>query len=343
MYELEHPEYFWFLLSIPLVVALYALWRLQKSKALKKFGSSRILELMAPQMSSNKMGLKIVLWLICLAAISLALVNPKVGSRLENVKRKGVDIVFAIDVSKSMLTEDVKPNRLEKAKLFISKSLDELVSDRVGIIIYAGEAYPQLPITTDYGAARMFLNSISTDLVPTQGTALAEALELSNSFFDDEDQKNRMIVVLSDGEDHEASYQGIAQSLNEKGTKIYTVGFGTERGGPIPVYSARSIVDYKKDKSGSIVLSKKNEASLKEIASISNAKYISGKDVSSAAKKFNDELSKMEKTEFETQVFSDYEDQFQWFLGLVLIIFLIDIFISERKTVWLEKLKNNED
>jgi Ca-activated chloride channel family protein len=276
--------------------------------------------------------------LLIIASIAIALVNPKVGSRLETIKREGVDIVFAIDVSKSMLAEDVRPNRIAKAKQIISQTLDQLVSDRIGIIIYAGQAYPQLPITTDYGAARLFLQTVNTDMIPSQGTAIAEALDLASRYFDDENQKNRILVVLSDGEDHEEGIKEAAQKAFDQGIKIYSVGIGTAKGAPIPDIRNGVNIGFKKDQSGQIVLSKLQEGSLKEMAGITDGGYIIGKNTRETVEAIIETIEQMEKKEFESQVFSDYEDQFQWFLGLALLLLVIDIFVLERKTQWLKRL-----
>jgi Ca-activated chloride channel family protein len=274
----------------------------------------------------------------------LALVNPQVGTRVETVKREGVDIVFAIDVSKSMLAEDVQPSRLERAKLAISRTLDELVSDRVGIITYAGQAYPQLPITTDYGAARLFLRNINTNLIPSQGTAIGEAIELATQYFDDADQKNRLLIILSDGEDHEEGIQDAIEQARENQIRVYTVAIGTERGGPIPIYSRGGRTGFKKDQNGEVVITKLNTALLKEIADQGDGELWDGNGTRSLVSKISDEIAIMEKKEFETTLFSDYEDQFQWFLAPALLLLIIELLILDRKTHWFQKLNLfNED
>tara|TARA_R110002072_G_scaffold3867_4_gene27647 strand:- start:2997 stop:4040 length:1044 start_codon:yes stop_codon:yes gene_type:complete len=346
MYELDNPYYLYLLISIPLVLLLYIAMISWKNKTRKAFGDPDLLKKLAPERSNNKLAIRFFLALAILASLSIALVNPKIGTSLEKVKREGVDIVFALDVSKSMLAEDIRPNRLEKAKQIISRTLDELVSDRVGIIIYAGQAYPQLPITTDYGAARLFLKSIDTDIIPSQGTAIGDAIDLATDYFDDEEQKNRMLVILSDGEDHEKGYEKAMEGAKENGINIYTIGLGTTQGGPIPDVVGQQRRGYKKDRSGEIVVSKLNPELLREISEASNGEYFNGKDIPKTIEFIQNSLNGMEKKEFETQVFSDYRDQFQWFLGLALILLVVDIFILERKTQWFKKLnlfENEED
>ncbi|MEQ9263374.1 MAG: VWA domain-containing protein [Owenweeksia sp.] len=346
MYELDNPYYLYLLAAIPVIILLFMAMIAWKRRVRRNFGDTHLLRKLAPERSSNKPLLKMILAVIAVAALSIALVNPKVGSRLETVKREGVDIVFALDVSKSMLAEDIQPNRLEKAKQLISRTLDELVSDRIGIIIYAGQAYPQLPITTDYGAARLFLKSVDTDIIPTQGTAIAEAIELATEYFDDEDQKNRVLVILSDGEDHEEGYQQATEKAKENGITILTVGVGTAKGAPIPDMRNGYRIGYKRDDQNEVVVSQLQTDILKEIASQSNGQYVNGSNTRQVVKFLMDTVADMEKKEFESQVFSDYEDQFQWFLGLALLFLVLDVFVLERKTQWFKRLNlfdNEED
>ena len=337
MYELDNPYYLYLLAAVPVVVVLFIAMMAWKRRIRKRFGDTRLLRELAPERSSNKPLLKMVLAVIAIAALSIALVNPKIGSRLETVKREGVDIVFALDVSKSMLAEDIQPNRLAKAKQLISRTLDELVSDRVGIIIYAGQAYPQLPITTDYGAARLFLQSVDTEIIPTQGTAIAEAIELATEYFDDEDQKNRVLVLLSDGEDHEEGYEEATQKAKENGITILTVGIGTAQGAPIPDMRNGYRIGYKRDEAGEVVVTQLQTDILKKIASQSNGEYVNGSNTRQVVKFLMDTIADMEKKEFESQVFSDYEDQFQWFLGIALLFLVLDTCILERKTQWFKR------
>ena len=345
MYELDNPYYFYLLVFIPLAILLY-LWNwLWKRKMRKAFGDEHLLEQLAPERSHNKPLLKLILAVLVIASLAMALVNPKVGTRLETVKREGVDLVFAVDVSKSMLAEDVRPNRLEKARQIISRTLDKLVSDRVGMIVYAGRAYPQLPITTDYGAARLFLQNVSTDIVPSQGTAIAEAIELATGYFDDQDQKNKVLVLLTDGEDHEEGFVEAAEEASEQGIKILAIGIGTERGAPIPEIRQGRNVGYKKDRQGEVVVSQLKPQTLRRIAQQTNGSYISGRDTREAVNFIVNQIEQMEKKEFEAQLYADYEDQFQWFLGLALLLIVIDSFILERKTQWFKRLGlfNNDE
>src|SRR5690606_2655781 len=215
---------------------------------------------------------------LCLAfaCIAIALVNPKIGTKFETVKREGVDIVFAVDVSKSMLAEDIAPNRLEKSKQLVTQIINNLASDRIGIIAYAGKAFPQLPITTDYAAAKMFLQSMNTDMLSSQGTAINEAINLAKTYYDDDDQTNRILIIISDGEDHGNDASRVAEEAAEAGIRIFTIGVGSTSGGPIPEKRNGIILNYKKDNTGETVITRLDETTLKNIADQANGQYING-------------------------------------------------------------------
>lgn len=343
MYQLEEPTYFYLLLLVPLLALVYLLYLNWRRKAQKYFGDKELIDRLSPDRSKTKPLVKFVIALAVVSFISLALVNPQIGSRLETVQREGIDLVFAVDVSKSMLCEDVQPNRLDRAKLIISRTLDELVSDRIGIITYAGRAYPQLPITTDYGAARLFLKNVNTNLIPSQGTAIGEAIDLATRYFDDMDQKNRLLVILSDGEDHEEGIDDVISKALEAQIKIFTIGIGTERGGPIPVKNRGIITGYKKDQNGEVVITKLNSSLLADIASQGEGNFFEGNSTRKAVEALMDTLMEMEKSQFETSLFADYEDQFQWLLAPALLLLLLDVFILERKTQWFKSLNLFDD
>jgi Ca-activated chloride channel family protein len=264
--------------------------------------------------------------------------NPKIGTQLETVKREGVDIVFAIDVSKSMLAEDIAPNRLEKSKRLVSAILNQLTSDRVGIIAYAAQAIPQLPITTDYSAAKMFLQALNTEMLSSQGTALDSAIDLSGTFFDDEDQTNRVIFLISDGEDHSEDASSAASRAAAMGIKIFTIGIGTEAGAPIPIKRNNVVESYKKDFDGEVVITKRNQEILEAIANATNGQYQDGNDTQAVLKFASEQLKAMDKKEFEAKKFVSYKDRFQPFLIAALLFLIIDLFLFETKTKWVQKL-----
>ena len=338
MYQIEEPKYFYLLFAVGVLLLMYLLVVFWKRRKQKQFADLRLLDQLSPERSSFKPALKVIMVALGLTLLVIALVNPKMGTQLKTVKRQGVDIVFAIDVSKSMLAEDIAPNRLEKSKQIVSKIIEELGSDRVGIIIYAGNAYPLLPITTDHGAARMFLQNAHPDMVSSQGTAINEALDLAKTFFDDDTQTNRFLFIISDGEDHEENSSETATELVDLGIKTYTIGIGTNKGNPIPIKRNGKFVGYKKDRNDEVVITKLNVETLKDIAEKGDGSYIYGNRTSSTIEYVENLLLKADKKEFETKQFSDYKDQFQWFIGFGLLFLLLDTFLLDKKTKWIQKL-----
>ncbi|MBT8317893.1 VWA domain-containing protein [Lutibacter sp.] len=338
MYQIEEPTYFIYLAIIPVIFVLFLLVFWWKKKTQKRFTDAHLMQKLSPSSSTFKSFLKIVMVSLGLAFLIVSLTNPKMGTKLETVKRQGVDIVFALDVSKSMLAEDIAPSRLDKAKQIVTKIIDNLGSDRVGIIIYAGNSYPLLPITTDHAAAKMFLQNANPDMVSSQGTAINEAIEKAITYYDNEEQTNRFLFIVSDGEDHEENTITLAQEAQKEGIKIYTVGIGSVDGGPIPMRNVGGGISYKKDSKGEVVITKMNEQVLKDIANEGKGRYINGNKTQETIDIINDVLVKAEKNEFESKQFSDYKDQFQWFIAFGILFLIIDILLLEKKTKWVQKL-----
>ncbi|SDL64490.1 VWA domain-containing protein [Kriegella aquimaris] len=339
MIQLDEKIYFYLLAIIPVMIVLFVLLLIWKKKTQKKFADPALLKRLTPNKSNFKSTLKLLFFLLGITFLTLGLVNPKIGTKLETVKREGVDIVFALDVSKSMLAEDIAPNRIEKAKRLISEIINQLASDRIGIIAYAGQAFPQLPITTDYGAAKMFLQSMNTDMLTSQGTAINEAVELATTYYDDEEQTNRVLFIVSDGEDHsEGSALDAVEPAVEEGIQIFTIGVGKSKGAPIPIKRNGVVESLKKDAQGEVVISKLNQKVLEDIAEEGNGEYIDGTNTEEAVNRIKELLNQMDKTEFEAKQFAEYKDQFQWFLGAGLLFLFLDVFILDRKTKWLKKL-----
>ena len=336
--QLEEKIWFWLLLLVPIIIFLFVIVQVWKRHAQNKFAHHQILKRLSPNKSHFKPILKLIILCLAFACLTIAMVNPKVGTKLETVKRQGVDIVFAVDVSKSMLAEDIAPNRIEKSKQLVTQIINNLASDRIGIIAYAGKAVPQLPITTDYAAAKMFLQSMNTDMLSSQGTAINEAIQLARTYFNDEEQTNRVLIIISDGEDHSDLSQDIAETAAEEGIKIFTIGVGSLKGAPIPIKQNGIVLNYKKDRSGETVVTKLNEETLRAIAEEANGQYINGLNTNEVVEAIRDILNKMDKKEFEAKEFAEYKDQFQWFLLLGIFFIIIDIFLLERKTAWLERL-----
>lgn len=338
MYQLDQHIYFYLLLVIPGLVFLYLVLQLWKRRARNNFGDPDLLNKLSPDRSAIKPLLKLIVWCLALGSLAVALVNPKIGTKLETVKREGVDLVFAIDVSKSMAAEDIAPNRLEKAKRITSEIINNLVSDRIGIIAYAAGAYPQLPITTDYAAAKMFLQNMNTDMMSSQGTAIGQAIDLATTYFDDQEQTNRVLVIISDGEDHSGGFEDAVEKALEEGIRIYTIGVGTAKGGRIPLRSRGVVQSYKKDRNGDVVITRLNDATLQQIAGLGDGGYVNGANTEAVVEYISETLAQMDKKEFEAKQFADFKDQFQWFLGGALLLLFLDVFFLERKTAWLRKL-----
>ena len=338
MYQIDVFEYIYLLAVLPLLWISYGIFLRWKHKAQINFARSELLQILSPNRSIFKPTLKIILLSFVLLFLVLGLMNPKIGTQLETVRREGVDIVFAVDVSKSMLAEDIAPNRIFKAKRLVSEIFNKLGSDRVGIIAYASTAIPVLPITTDFSSAKMFLESLNTDMLSSQGTSIFEAIELSRGFFDDDNQTNRVLCILSDGEDHEYKEDQLNSTINESGITIFSVGLGSVKGAPIPIKENNIVKSYKKDENGEVVITRLDENLLQKIAQQSDGKYIKGDNTAYVVDEVINELKEMDKKEFESKQFVSFKDQFQWFIGIGLLLILLDSVIFNKKTKWIEKL-----
>jgi len=336
--ELDENKYLYLLFILPIVVVLFLLNLYWKRKKQREFGDLDLVKKLSPESSVFKPILKLVVMLLALVGIILGLVNPKIGTKMEKVKREGIDIVFAMDVSKSMLAEDVAPSRLEKSKQIVSQLINQLGSDRIGIVAYAGSAFPVLPITTDYSVAKMFLQSMNTDIVSSQGTSLVEAIKLSSTYFDDKSKTSKLLILISDGEDHSEGAEEAASEANKLGMKIITIGVGTEKGGTIPLRVNGVVQSFKRDNNNEVVITKMNTESLKAIAKATKGGYVSGNNTKEVLDYVKNALDKIQKTEFESTQMADFQSQFQWFLGFAFALLFLDIFFLERKTKWVRKL-----
>ncbi|WP_298156077.1 VWA domain-containing protein [Flavobacterium sp.] len=338
MWELDEIKYAYLLFAIPFLVLIFLYNLYWKRKKQREFGDRDLVRKLSPEKSLFKHILKLVVVLLAFASLVVALVNPKIGTKTETVKREGIDIVFAMDVSKSMLCEDIAPSRLEKSKQIVSQLINQFGSDRIGIVAYAGSAFPVLPITTDYSVAKMFLQSINTDMVSSQGTSLDDAVRISAGFFKEEDKKvNKLLILISDGEDHGEGAGTAVEEANKVGMKIITVGVGTEKGGPIPLRKNGVIESYKRDSNGDPVNTKLNVEALKNISK-STKGYVSGNNTKEVVEYVKKALDNIEKTEFKSEQFTDYNSQFQWFLGLAFVLLSLDVFLLEKKTKWVRNL-----
>ncbi|CAN1550848.1 von Willebrand factor, type A [Flavobacteriaceae bacterium] len=338
MYELDEKKYLSLLLIVPILVLLFLFNQYWKRKKQREFGDSEMIQKLSPEKSVFKSVLKFTVLILAFGFLVIGLVNPKIGTKSETVKREGIDIVFAVDVSKSMLCEDVAPSRLEKSKQIVSQIINQLVGDRIGIVAYAGSAFPVLPITTDYGVAKMFLQSMNPSMVSSQGTSLDEAIKLSSTYFDDDKKTSKLLILISDGEDHSEGAIDAAEEASKLGLKIITIGIGTAKGGPIPLKENGRVLSFKRDQNNAVVVTKLNEESLKIISKNTKGGYVNGNNTKEVLEYVKNALDNIEKTEFEAQQFTDYNSQFQWFLGIAFFLLLLDVFFLERKTKWLKKL-----
>ena len=270
-----------------------------------------------------------------LSSLIIAAARPQFGSKLKEVKAEGVEIIIALDVSNSMLAQDIKPNRLEKAKRAIARLLDNLRNDKIGLIVFAGDAYTQVPITTDYTATKMLLSTISTDMVPKQGTAIAEAIRLGIKSFSPDEEVKKVLIIITDGENHEEDPVAAAREAKEKGILVYTIGMGLSKGAPIPLPGQSN---YRKDASGRVIMTKLDEATLVKIAAAGGGIYTRANNVKVGLSKLYDEIEKLDKKELETVVYSEYEDSFQYFVGFALFLLLLEFVIMERKNKKLAKV-----
>jgi Ca-activated chloride channel family protein len=336
--QIDEKIYLYFLAVIPIVALLFLFNLYWKKKKKREFGDIELVKKLSPEMSVFKPVLKISVLILAMASLIIGLANPKIGTKLETVKREGIDIVFAIDVSKSMLAEDMAPNRLDKTKQIVSQIINQLGSDRIGIVAYAGSAFPVLPITTDYGVAKMFLQSMNTDMVSSQGTSLDQAIQLSADFFEEGNATNKLIILISDGEDHSEGIEKAIEKAIEVKAKIITIGVGTTKGGPIPLRRNGIVESFKRDKNDEVVITALNEETLKQIGKETKGGYIYGNNTKEVLEYVKNALDNIEKTEFETTQVADFQSQFQWFLGFAFLLLLLDTFLLERKTDWISKL-----
>ncbi|MFE3867680.1 VWA domain-containing protein [Flavobacterium sp. LS2P90] len=336
--ELDEKKYLYLLFTLPIVVLVFLINLYWKRRKQREFGDLEMVKKLSPESSVFKPVLKLVLLLLALVGIIFGLVNPKIGTKMETVKREGIDIVFAMDVSKSMLAEDVAPNRLDKSKQIVSQIINQLGSDRIGIVAYAGSAFPVLPITTDYSVAKMFLQSMNTEMVSSQGTSLDEAIKLSSTYFDDKSKTSKLLILISDGEDHSEGSESAAEEANKLGMKIITIGIGTEKGGTIPLKRNGIVESFQRDNNNQVVITKLNQAGLIAIAKATKGGYINGNNTKEVLEYIKNTLDRIQKTEFEATEMADFQSQFQWFLGFAFVLLFLDIFLLERKTSWVNKL-----
>jgi len=339
MFRFGNINNLYFLIAVPVLLLLLIYVIYMKKRDMNRFGNREVISQLMPEASSSRYIIKYILQLLAIFALIIGIARPQFGSKLREVKRQGIEIIIALDVSNSMMAEDIQPNRLERAKQAISKLVDQLVNDKIGLIVFAGKAYVQMPITTDYISAKMFLSTISPDIVPVQGTAIGSAIELGMNSFTPSVESSKALIVITDGENHEDDAVQAARSAAEKGIKVCTIGIGNPDGSPVPVMGSGGQKTYLKDRQGNTVISKLDEKTLQQIAAAGNGVYVRSSDTRIGLNTVFDELNKMEKQEMDVKTYSDYDERFQYFFGLALILLFADMFILERKNRWLSKIK----
>ena len=332
-----HTEYLYALAALPLVLVFF-FWALRlRKRSLERFGNSTLLSQLMPTLGKYKRAIKFFFLFGALGLLILGVANPQIGTKLEEVKREGVDIMIALDVSNSMKAEDIKPNRLESAKQEISRMLDKLQNDRIGMIVFGGESYLQLPLTTDYSAAKLILSTIDVDVVPIPGTAIGSSIRLAMKSFAEGEKKHKVIVIITDGENHEDDAIAAAKDAASEGAIVHTIGMGSPEGSPIPLYQDNVQAGFKKDNEGNTVITKLDEQGLQQIADAGDGKYIRATNQQNELDAVLKEIQGMEKKELGAKVVTEYEDRFQYFLGAALLLIVAEFFISERKNKWLAK------
>ena len=338
MFRFAYP---YILYSLPVILlvlgVVYAAYRSRHKKILGEFGDTPLVEKLMPSFSLSKVRWKFWILFFAIFFMGVGLAGPQLGSKLVTVKRKGIEIVIALDVSNSMLAEDIKPNRLTAAKRAIEKLVDKLDNDRIGLVIFAGKAYVQVPVTSDYVSAKMFLNTISTKSVPVQGTNLSEALQMAARSFTSDKDISKAIIVITDGENHDDAALETAKQIAAEGIRIYTVGIGSPQGVPIPVRDKYGRKVFKTDKNGNVVVTKLNEKVLQEIAMAGNGTYVRATNSGIGLDLIFDELNKLDKKEIESKIYAEYENYFQPFVGIAILLLLIEVLIPLRKSKFSDK------
>ena len=336
MFRFAHPDFLYLLFLLPALVAFYVYAMIVKKKAIKKYGNPTLLAELMPEVSTKRQHLKFWLLFGAITMVIFIIAGPQFGSKLETVKRQGVEIMVCLDVSNSMLAEDVSPNRLDKAKQMLSRLTDGFTNDKVGLIVFAGDAFTQWPITSDYISAKMFLSSINPSMVSTQGTAIGAAINLAARSFTPDETTDKAIILITDGENHEDDAIGAAKAGAEKGIHVNIVGMGDPKGSPIPIQGSNN---YMKDKDGNVVITKLNEQMGQEIAAAGNGMYVRADNTNSALKALQKEIEKMNKTELDSKVYSEYDEQFQIFAWIALFLLIADFMTLDRKNRIFRKVK----
>ena len=337
-FRFANPHLLWLLLIVLILVALFISSRYMSKAALKRFGNIAILSSLMNGVSEGKLRIKFILEVLAFSALVIGAARPQFGSKLETVKKEGIEVMVCLDISNSMLAEDIQPNRLEKAKRMLSRLLDQMENDQVGLIVFAGDAFTQLPITNDFVSAKMFLSTIDPKMVSIQGTAIGSAINLAVRSFTPNEESQKAIVLITDGENHEDDAQGAAQQALERGIHTHVIGIGSVQGALVPDDSGRP-GSYRKDNEGNPVTTHLDEEMAKSIAAAGQGVYAHADNSNSAINVIVEELSHLQTAELESHVFADYEDQFQWFLWIAFFCLLIDLIVLDKANAFISKIK----
>ncbi len=337
MIRFDNPEWLHLLWMLPVLLLVYILSRYLYKRTIRQFGQADLFSQMADMRSKTRPHLKFILLFAAFSFMALAAINPAVGTRMEEAWMEGTDVVIALDVSRSMHAEDVRPNRLERAKLAVDRLIDRLENDRVGIVVFAGTAHTQVPLTTDHHAAKMVLRTLGTGSVSVQGTAIGRALARASLAFVDEDRANKTIILLSDGESHEDNPLEYAQMAAERGITIHTVGIGSREGAPVPIYDNGTLTDHLRDRDGRVVITRYDEDTMRRIAEITGGVFRHGRGPDLGLDNILDEIRSLEKEAYQTTVFAEYESRFHYMALLAFILLVMESLIMDRKNKFLKK------
>ena len=331
MLQFSNHEYLSALALIPLFMMIFIVIVFSRKKSLQRFGEAELVNRLMPDASTRKPVIKFILLMIAYAFIVLGVAGPRIGIRLQETKRAGSEIIIALDVSNSMMAEDIQPNRLERAKQAVSRLIDRLGDNRIGLIVFAGEAYTQLPITSDYVSAKMFLSAISTESVPVQGTAIGAAINLAVNSFSPASEAGKAIIIITDGENHEDDPVKAAEEAAKRGISVHAVGVGSTQGSPIPLRPRNGQRDFMRDRAGNVVMTRLDENTLQEMTIEGNGIYIRATTANMGLNNILDEINKLDKSEYDAKIYTDFAEMFQWFFGVALVFLLSELFISNRK------------
>lgn len=338
LFRFANPEFLYLLLLLPVIILLFILENFRKKRIMRNFGDQMLVLKLLPEYSTSRPLIKIIILLIAVSAGTIMLARPQFGSKIEDVKKQGVEVIIALDVSNSMMAEDIQPNRLTRAKQAISRLVDNLDNDKIGLIVFAGDAYTQIPVTTDYVSAKMFLSSIGPEMVPKQGTSIGAAISLGIRSFTPGEDKSKAMIIITDGENHDDDPVAAAEEAAKSGIIIHTIGIGSEQGVPVP-FNAGGKKDFLKDIDGNTVITKLNEDILRKTAIAANGSYVRANNSNIGLDEIYNEIRKMKKQELESTIYTEYNDQFQIFAAIFLFLIILEFIIMDRKNRRLKDIR----